>query len=238
MAAVAEAAAAAEAAVAEAAAAEAAEAAEAAAAAAAKKAAERAEAAEKAATKKAADLRMAQEQLEKEGLQVHISTKSGSGFKGVHVASSKAIRGFKAVHYADGVETTLGYYDSAVEAAVAYARYVATLEAEEVAEAAATAAEEEVAEVVEVEVKVEAEAAPEVAAEAEQLPDIFGLLSMCNLTEYAEMFVDEGYDDVAFLCEMQDDALHDVLTEVGMTKIGYRKRFLQAMAKVRASVSA
>lgn len=69
----------------------------------------------------------------------------------------------------------------------------------------------------------------EAEAEPEPLLDLFGLLSTCNLTEHAEAFVDEGYDDVAFLCEMQDNALHDVLTEVGMSKIGHRKRFVQAL---------
>ena len=106
----------------------------------------------------------------------------------------KAIRGFKAVHYADGVETTLGYYDSAVEAAVARAirrdpRGGGGRGGGDGGRGGGGGGGGGGGE-------GGGGGAPEVAAEVEQLPNIFGLLSMCNLTEYAEMFVDEGYDDV------------------------------------------
>ena len=67
--------------------------------------------------------------------------------------------------------------------------------------------------------------------------DIHALLAMCNLTQYAEALVDDGYDDVEFLCEMGDDKIETILTEAGMTKVGHRKRFVHLVQKLRAAAA-
>ena len=60
---------------------------------------------------------------------------------------------------------------------------------------------------------------------------------MCNLAEYADALVADGYDDVEFLCEMGDEKLHTVLTEVGMTKVGHRKRLVHQVQKLRGAAA-
>ena len=67
--------------------------------------------------------------------------------------------------------------------------------------------------------------------------DIHALLTMCNLTEYAEALVDAGYDDVQFLLEMSDDKIETILTEAGMAKVGHRKRFVSCVRKLRAAAA-
>ena len=67
--------------------------------------------------------------------------------------------------------------------------------------------------------------------------DIHALLAMCNLTQYAEALVDDGYDDVEFLCEMGDDKIETILTEAGMAKVGHRKRFVHLVQKLRAAAA-
>ena len=57
--------------------------------------------------------------------------------------------------------------------------------------------------------------------------DVRELLAECHLTEYAEAFVENGYDNVEFiLCEMSDDDIEAMLTDVGMTNIGHRRHFV------------
>ena len=67
--------------------------------------------------------------------------------------------------------------------------------------------------------------------------DIHALLTMCNLTEYAEALVDAGYDDVQFFLEMSDDKIETILTEAGMAKVGHRKRFVSCVRKLRAAAA-
>ena len=67
-----------------------------------------------------------------EGLCLHLSSSSSTGYKGVCQVSGR----FKAQRRAeDGRLLYLGYFDTAVEAAVAYARVGGEAEADEVAEA-------------------------------------------------------------------------------------------------------
>ena len=77
-----------------------------------------------------------------------------------------------------------------------------------------------------------------VSPAAPTLPaDIHALLAMCNLTQYAEALVDDGYDDVEFLCEMGDDKIDTILAEAGMAKVGHRKRFVHLVQKLRAAAA-
>ncbi|EOD16916.1 hypothetical protein EMIHUDRAFT_244660, partial [Emiliania huxleyi CCMP1516] len=58
---------------------------------------------------------------EAEGVRLHLSSSNSTGYKGVYKDGSR----FKAQHRRGGVDgrsVSLGYYDTAVEAAVAYAR--------------------------------------------------------------------------------------------------------------------
>ena len=99
-----------------------------------------------------------------EGLRLHLSSKSKTGYKGVceHIRNSNK---FAAKHYAtDGATVNLGSFDTAVEAAVAYARAVG--EAPEPDAASAAGAEAEAAEPEAGE--EEAEAAAEAEAEAQR----------------------------------------------------------------------
>ncbi|EOD21267.1 hypothetical protein EMIHUDRAFT_241459 [Emiliania huxleyi CCMP1516] len=57
---------------------------------------------------------------EAEGLRLHLSSSSSTGYKGVYESSGR----FQARHMANGRRVNLGYFDTAVEAAVAYARAV------------------------------------------------------------------------------------------------------------------
>ena len=58
---------------------------------------------------------------EAEGLRLHLSSSNPSGYKGVVKLPSG---GFKAQHRVDGRKVHVGSFDTAVEAAVAYARAV------------------------------------------------------------------------------------------------------------------
>ena len=66
------------------------------------------------------------------------------------------------------------------------------------------------------------------------------LLRDFNLTEYAEAFVENGYGNVARLCELVDNLPADrqspefttFLTAVGMTKIGHIHRFVSYMNRL------
>ncbi|EOD25145.1 hypothetical protein EMIHUDRAFT_206274 [Emiliania huxleyi CCMP1516] len=57
---------------------------------------------------------------EAEGLRLHLSSSSSTGYKGVSRERSR----FRAQHHVDGKDVYLGSFDTAVEAAVAYARAV------------------------------------------------------------------------------------------------------------------
>jgi len=73
---------------------------------------------------------------EAEGLQLHLSSKSATGYKGVRQdAGVLSGGGYRAGHMVGGISRHIGTFDTAVEAAVAYARAVvkAKAEAEEVA---------------------------------------------------------------------------------------------------------
>mmetsp|Transcript_40235 Transcript_40235/g.121703 ORF Transcript_40235/g.121703 Transcript_40235/m.121703 type:complete len:151 (+) Transcript_40235:108-560(+) len=59
--------------------------------------------------------------MEAEGFRLHLSS-SSTGYKGVRQSYSGR---FEAQHWVDGRNLGLGYFDTAVEAAVAYARSVA-----------------------------------------------------------------------------------------------------------------
>jgi len=56
---------------------------------------------------------------EAEGSRLHLSSNSSTGYRGVQMASTGR---FQARHSVDGKDVSLGYFDTAVEAAVAYAR--------------------------------------------------------------------------------------------------------------------
>ena len=56
-----------------------------------------------------------------EGLRLHLSSSSSTGYKGVRRQSGSV---FRAYRNKNGKQVTIGRYDSAVEAAVAYARAV------------------------------------------------------------------------------------------------------------------
>jgi len=57
-----------------------------------------------------------------EGLRLHLSSRSSTGYKGVHIKPSSGR--FQAQQTVKGRSTSIGVFDSAVEAAVAYARAV------------------------------------------------------------------------------------------------------------------
>ena len=59
---------------------------------------------------------------EEEGLHLHFSSNNATGYKGVFKQASGR---FKSQRMVDGKEVRLGTFDTAVEAAVAYARAVA-----------------------------------------------------------------------------------------------------------------
>ncbi|EOD34401.1 hypothetical protein EMIHUDRAFT_98774, partial [Emiliania huxleyi CCMP1516] len=112
---------------------------------------------------------------EAEGLRLHLSSSGGTGYKGVARRPSGR---FSAQHWVDGRLVGLGYFDTAVEAAVAYARAVGQAEAAGAggpARAAAAAGEAEAGETEEEEAvearemeAMEAEEAEEAAAAAEE----------------------------------------------------------------------
>ena len=60
---------------------------------------------------------------------------------------------------------------------------------------------------------------------------------MCSMSDHAAALVDDGYDDVEFLCEMGDDKIETILTEAGMAKVGHRKRFVHLVQKLRAAAA-
>jgi len=66
---------------------------------------------------------------EADGLRLHLFDKNATGYKGVRTSDSG--RRFEARRKVDGRCVSLGHFDTAVEAAVAYARAVAEAEAEE-----------------------------------------------------------------------------------------------------------
>ncbi|EOD31694.1 hypothetical protein EMIHUDRAFT_468124 [Emiliania huxleyi CCMP1516] len=108
---------------------------------------------------------------EAEGLRLHLSSSSVTGYLGVHEHHSGR---FQVRHAANGKKVSIGIFDTAVEAAVAYARAVGEAEAAGAggparAAAAAEAAEaaegsEEGAEAMEAEAEAEPDATPEGAA--------------------------------------------------------------------------
>ena len=78
---------------------------------------------------------------EAEGLRLHLSSRSSTGYKGVYEVFKSGSR-FQARHMADGRQVCYGTFDTAVEAAVAYAWAVGEAPGQaEVAAAAAAAAE-------------------------------------------------------------------------------------------------
>ena len=56
-------------------------------------------------------------------------------------------------------------------------------------------------------------------------------------TVYDKSLIDDGYDDVEFLCEMRDGKIETILTEAGMAKVGHRKRFVSCVRKLRAAAA-
>ncbi|EOD17984.1 hypothetical protein EMIHUDRAFT_195991 [Emiliania huxleyi CCMP1516] len=75
---------------------------------------------------------------EAEGLRLHLSSSNSTGYKGVYELASGR---FKAEHKVDGRTVYLGTYDTAVEAAVAYARAISEASAASSAPESATPAE-------------------------------------------------------------------------------------------------
>eukprot|EP00315_Gephyrocapsa_oceanica_P015603 CAMPEP_0185348708 /NCGR_PEP_ID=MMETSP1364-20130426/1895_1 /TAXON_ID=38817 /ORGANISM="Gephyrocapsa oceanica, Strain RCC1303" /LENGTH=194 /DNA_ID=CAMNT_0027948163 /DNA_START=23 /DNA_END=603 /DNA_ORIENTATION=+ len=63
-------------------------------------------------------------EAESEGLRLHLSGTSSSGYRGVSHAKAGAQRRFRAYRTSGGRQVSLGLFDTAVEAAVAYARAV------------------------------------------------------------------------------------------------------------------
>ena len=63
-------------------------------------------------------------EAESEGLRLHLSGTSSSGYRGVSHAKAGAQRRFRAYRASGGRQVSLGLFDTAVEAAVAYARAV------------------------------------------------------------------------------------------------------------------
>jgi len=59
---------------------------------------------------------------EAEGLRLHLSSSNATGYRGVYEYSTGR---FQAQHYVDGRRDSLGCFDTAVEAAAAYARAAA-----------------------------------------------------------------------------------------------------------------
>ncbi|EOD21073.1 hypothetical protein EMIHUDRAFT_101766 [Emiliania huxleyi CCMP1516] len=68
----------------------------------------------------ASELEGAAVTTEAEGLRLHLSNSNSTGYRGVHKHSGR----FRAQHRVNGRIVYLGYFDTAVEAAVAYARSV------------------------------------------------------------------------------------------------------------------
>ena len=58
---------------------------------------------------------------EAEGLRLHLSSRSSTGYENV---SKEPSGRFRAQHKVDGRQVAIGFFDTAVEAAVAYARAV------------------------------------------------------------------------------------------------------------------
>ena len=66
------------------------------------------------------------EVTEVDGLQLHLSNTNPTGYKNVFETRGGRFEAKKA--HAGGNQTYLGTFDTAVEAAIAYARYVQSLE--------------------------------------------------------------------------------------------------------------
>ena len=85
-------------------------------------------------------------------------------------------------------------------------------------------------------------AAPTPAAEAASRrpprpASVAELLNSCRLSEYADAFEDNGYDDVLYICDaacgLKDADLEPMLDDVGMTKVGHRRKFLTVVGRLR-----
>jgi len=61
---------------------------------------------------------------EAEGLRLHLSSSSATGYKGVSKGEGGNLGRFRAQTYTGGESSHLGFFDTAVDAAVAYARSV------------------------------------------------------------------------------------------------------------------
>ncbi|EOD41376.1 hypothetical protein EMIHUDRAFT_199717 [Emiliania huxleyi CCMP1516] len=175
------------------------------------------------------------------GLRLHLSSSNSTGYMGVTKSTAQAGR-FQARHRVDGRKVRLGDFDTAVEAAVAYARAVGeyqppapptvATEAEglrlHLSSSNATGYKGVVKQI-----KGRFEAAHYVGGRRVHV-GIFdtaveaavAFARAINLQAYAAAFDAEGYDDISFLRGLDAAERADVAKETGM-KPGHAGRFVK-----------
>ena len=171
---------------------------------------------------------------EAEGLRLHLSSNNATGYLGV-----TNVRGrFQAkVQGAHG--QVLGCYATAVEAAVAYARYKA-------GETAGSGGQSEIdpgpattkGATSAADAAAPASALATVPAAAAPAP-VRAFLAKHNLEEYADAFDAEGYDDFDYLLEVGRSGrvqIEEVAANVRMTKPGHVAKFCHYLGQLAHAV--
>ena len=64
--------------------------------------------------------------------------------------------------------------------------------------------------------------------------DVPALLAMCGLSDYWPNFEEEGYDDLAYLLEVDEGGLEEVADDCKIEKKGHRARLFKRLEQLRA----
>ena len=67
--------------------------------------------------------------------------------------------------------------------------------------------------------------------------DVPGLLAMCGLSDYWPNFEEEGYDDLAYLLEVDEAGLEEVADDCKIEKKGHRARLFKRLEQLRATAA-
>ena len=167
---------------------------------------------------------------EADGFKLHLSSQSSTGYRGVHVNGSRfLVNGPKQVY--------VGMFGTAVQGAVAYAQYVASLGSVELNKSSPPLPSPQppqppqpVASPVQRPSALPPSALPPSSlglaapaplaiaplAASGGMEEVRALLASYRLEQYAEAFDEQGYDDLSYLRTLDAVALGTVLSEIGM----------------------
>ena len=69
------------------------------------------------------------------------------------------------------------------------------------------------------------------------MDEVRATLQSWNLSQYADVFFEEGYDDLAYLLEVDEGGLEEVADDCKIEKKGHRARLFKRLEQLRATAA-